>query len=432
MTDLEPFVEASFDRMLPYRVVAADWADVLERADARRPRRRGFLLPQRSHRYLVAVLTLIALTVVVGAAAYALGHPIIKFNETPRATSRTVVNFFGRIAIGVPTGTPSGRWPPRVLPHQARLISDVRINGRDYPLWIAPIQDGGFCYAWKDSGVGDCRPAHQRRSLSVSGLATPSRGSERLNTIGGWFTQAHVARIVLTYADGQSSDIPFVWVTAPINSGFFLYGIPQAHRRVGHQATRIALLDSSGAVITSQPVMGIMPPAPRLPYRLVRHRLVGYPPLMVPAPAEWTKRQQLFDWRTDSGIRLGLWTAPTRDGGTCYWSNLATGCATTPPNWPKLKRGHGYVALCCTIARNVTRLELSFQDGDHVTFRPKHGYLIWPIRRRHYPPGHRLDQLVAYNAAGTEVGVVSGHPEVRALYPCAKPKNYGYGVIMCP
>jgi hypothetical protein len=424
MIDVEPFVEASFDRMLPDRVVAADWADVLERADVRRTRRRGLLLPQRSRRYLVAVLTLIALAVVVGAAAYALGHPIIKFNEAPRATSRTVVNFFGRATIGVPTGI-------AVLPHQARLISDVRINGRDYPLWIAPIQDGGFCYAWKDS-VNGCLEAHQSRSLDVSGLATPSRGLERLNTIGGWFRQAHVARIVLTYADGQSSDIPFVWVTAPINGGFFLYGISQAHRRVGHQPTRIALLDSSGAVITSEPVMGIMPVARRLTYRLVRHRLVGYPPLMVPAPAKWTKRQQLFDWRTDTGVRLGLWIAPIRDGGTCYWSNLATGCSTKSPNWPKLKPGHGYVALCCTIARDVARLGLFFQDGDQVTLRPKHGYLIWPIPRRHYPPGHRLDHLVAYNAAGTEVGRVSGHPEIRSLYPCAKPKNYGYGVMMCP
>ncbi len=153
---------------------------------------------------------------------------------------------------------------------------------------------------------------------------------------------------------------------------------------------------------------------------------------MVPAPAEWTKRQRLFSWRAETGTLVGLWIAPTRNGGTCFWSNLATGCTTPSPKWPKIKRGHDYVALCCTIARNITRLELSFQDGDHVSLRPKHGYLIWPIPRRHYPPGHRLDKLVAYNAAGAEVGLITVNPEVRALYPCAKQKNYGYGASMCP
>src|SRR6266481_5464424 len=98
MIDVEPLIKVSFDRMLPDRVVAADWADVLERADVRRTRRRAFSLPQR-RRYLVAVLALMALAVGVGAAAYALGHPIIKFNEAPRATSRTVINFFGRATI---------------------------------------------------------------------------------------------------------------------------------------------------------------------------------------------------------------------------------------------------------------------------------------------------------------------------------------------
>src|SRR5579871_4988843 len=114
MIDVEPLIKASFDRMLPGRPVAADWADVLERADVPRTRRRAFSLPQRGRRYLVAAITLIALAVVVGAAAYALGHPIIRFSEAPRATSRTVVNFFGRATIGVPNGI-------AVLPHQARL-----------------------------------------------------------------------------------------------------------------------------------------------------------------------------------------------------------------------------------------------------------------------------------------------------------------------
>jgi hypothetical protein len=320
-----------------------------------------------------------------------------------------------------------------VLPHQARRITDVRIDGHDYVLLIAPTKHGGFCYTWaKSYSITGCRLHGEPRYVSYLGLWSTMAAHNALNTIGGSFPQARTTRVTLAYADGQTTEIPFVWVTKPINSGFFLAGIPKRHQRLGHQPVRISLYTPSGALITSQPVLGIVPHVRLLPYRLVRHRVAGYPSLTVPARAEWAKRRQLFDWRTDTGTHIGLWTAPARGGGTCYWSNVHSGCSGGEPYWPKIRRGQGYASLCCTIANYAARVEVFFQDGDHVTLIPKHGYLIWPIPRRHYPPGHRLDRLVTYDARGSKMDSLNIPTYVRALYPCSQPKNYGYGFTMCP
>ena len=63
---------------------------------------------------------------------------------------------------------------------------------------------------------------------------------------------------------------------------------------------------------------------------------------------------------------------------------------------------------------------------------PKDGYLIWPIPSRYYPLGHRLEELVAFDAGGTAIARQRVSTTERGMYPCDKPKDYGYGVQMCP
>jgi hypothetical protein len=253
-----------------------------------------------------------------------------------------------------------------------------------------------------------------------------------LTSVGGSFPEARVARVVVTYADDERDDVPFVWVTQPIDSGFFLFGIPRSHRLPGHQPVRLLLLDSAGALVAARPLGGESAPERLLPYKLVPHRLPGYARMLVPAPAEWEHRRQVFDWRSGNGTHIGLWIAPSTAGGTCYWSNIHSGCSQDEPNWPKIRHGAGYVGLCCTIDPNAARVDVFFEDGDRVTLEPKRGYLIWPIPKRHYPPGHRLDKLVTYDARGHELGSLDVFTGIRALYPCARPKDYGYGLVMCP
>jgi len=395
---------------------------------AKRPPRRRFLL---------TAAAMMALVFAVVAAAYALGHPIIDFGKVPKGP-RQVVNDFGRLTVGAT--------PIYVLPHQARRITSVRIDGKERVLWVAPMKQGGFCYQWSGligylrSGlIGSCHPAHHPGLLPSGFEWGGILGQRGITVLGGSFTSAAAARIVIAYADGRKSEIPFVWITAPINAGFFLYRIPDAHRRQGHRSVAITLLDSSGRVIDRERIFPGRPP-PHVAAHLVRRRITGYGPMMVPAQARFSNRRQLFAWRAPDGAHIGLWIAPERGGGTCFWTEPASGCSSPGHPLPSLEstlrltiERHGrHVDLCCLVATNIARVIPHFQDGEQVELTPKDGYLLWPIPARHYPQGHRLDQLDAYDASGS---LIEAHPvrtDVRALYPCSKPKNYGYGLTMCP
>ncbi len=386
--------------------------------NSRRVGRRGLLL---------CGLGLLGLVVVVAAAAYALGHPVIDFGKAEKGT-RKVVDDFGRLQVLAP----SPAMAPGVLPHQARRITAVRIDGKVHTLYVAPSKKGGFCYEWS-SFVGGCRAdRHDKfaRRFDVGGLGGP----HGMTVLNGSFFQAAGDRVEVEYADGQKSDIPFVWVTAPIDAGFYLYRVPDAHRSAGHQPIKVTLFDSADHVIDREQVPGAEPPEG------VTHRLPGYPRLMVPVKADWAKRTQLFAWRADDGARIGLWIAPERGGGTCYWTNQGSGCSnaghpvhgTIPPLALGFQGGGGHVNLCCTVSKKIAWVEARFADGDRIELTPKAGYLVWPIPSRHYTRGHRLTELVGYDAAGQQIARRPIPNSQRGLYPCSKPKNYGYGVRMCP
>jgi hypothetical protein len=377
---------------------------------------------------LLATLGLLALVVVVAAAAYALGHPVINFGKAQKGT-RKVVDDFGSMQVGAP----SPAMAPGVLPHEARAITSVRIDGKVHTLYVAPTKKGGFCYQWSHL-TGGCRAnRHDKlaRHIDVGGMGGP----HGMTVLNGSFFQAAGERLQVEYADGQENEIPFVWVTAPIDAGFYLYRVPDAHRLAGHQPVGVTLYDAANHVIDREQVLDGEPPD------FVSHRLDGYPPLMVPTKAEWAKRTQLFAVRADDGARIGLWIAPERGGGTCMWTNQASSCTNVghpvhgsiPPLATLGFQGGGkHVNLCCGVSKTIARVEARFADGDRIELTPKEGYLVWPIPARHYPLGHRLAELVGFNSAGQEIATRRITGSQRGLYPCTEPKNYGYGVRMCP
>lgn len=393
-----------------------DWQDVLRRARRQRRRRGGF-----------AFVALAAVALVGLASAYALGHPVVDFGRASKGP-RTVVNSFGSMQVGAPPGM-----APGVLPHQARRITSVRIDGKPHVLWVAPTKRGGFCFQWSRF-AGGCRAnRHDKwaKRLDVGG----SQGAGGITVIEGSFFQSAGARLELAYADGQKAELPFVWVTAPINAGFYLYRVPDAHRSAAHRATRLTLFDGSGRVIAREPILNSRP----MPF--VVHRLPGFPHLTVPARADWGRRQQLFDLRADDGARIGLWIAPERGGGRCFWTNQAVFCSNVgrpvrrgarPSLQLGFEGGGKHVTLCCGVGPQVARVEARFQDGERISLYPRQGYLVWPIPSRHYPRGRRLSELLAYSNAGHVMQRQRMATDAPGLYPCAKPKAYGYGVSQCP
>lgn len=391
----------------------ADWGDVVRRVGEARRRRQAS-----------AIAVLFAAVALGIASAYAFGHPIIDFGKAEKGPT-TIVNDFGSLEVGAPAGM-----APGVLPHEARRITSVSIDGKEHVLWVAPTKQGGFCEQW--SGFfGGCRADRhdefaKRIDITASGF----------DVLGGSFFQSAGVRLVLSYADGASDEIPFVWVSAPIEAGFYLFRVPDAHRVAGNRPTEISLFDDGGKRLAREALHDYTAVGPHP----VTHELPGYPNLPVPAEAIWEQRRQLFDVRADDGAHLGAWVAPARGGGTCFWTNQAMGCSNGAERPLGSERALGlgfsgggtHVVLCCRVGHLVDRVEARFEDGDRIELAPREGYLLWPIPSRHFSLGHRIESLIAFDAAGHQIASQKISADQRGLYPCAKPQDYGYGVSMCP
>ena len=208
-----------------------------------------------------------------------------------------------------------------------------------------------------------------------------------IDVLGGSFFQSAGARLELSYADGTSADIPFVWVAAPIDAGFYLFRVPDAHRVPGHRPTEISLFDDGSEQLARRP--------PRLRRgRAASRDPPGYPNLPVPAEAVWEQRQQLFDLRADDGARIGAWVAPERGGGTCFWTNQAMGCShgtRKRPLGPERLLGLEGFSGEAPMSRSVAGLGFS-----SIGLKPaskmvtasnwlRESYLVWPIPSRHFP-----------------------------------------------
>lgn len=410
MTDL------LWDELLPAGPDDRDWSDVVRRATRAR-RRRG----------ASSVLAVVAASGLLIAAAYGLGHPIIDFSSAPKGP-RAVVDDFGSLKVGAPRGIAVGG----LLPEEARRITRVVIDGKPHTLWVAPTKQGGYCDHWSGL-IAECR-ANPRvfQRILFSRLYSAPRGQRPLLVVGGSFLQRDAARLELAYQDGTTIEIPFVWVTEPINAGFYLFRVPRSRRAKGHGPKGVRLFDEHGHLLASESAPYEGTPGPDSDLNL--HKLAGYPPLSVPARAIWGKRRQLFDLYADDGAHLGLWVAPSSSGGTCFWSNQTSACSSARREQRALQLGFSggpHVTVCCNVRPDVTRVVARFQDGERIGLRPRGSYLLWPIPARHYAPGHRLEELVAFDAAGQRVGSERG-PVGPGMYPCKTPRKLGYGVSMCP
>lgn len=131
-----------------------------------------------------------------------------------------------------------------VLTARARRVALISWNG-DRPLLVAPTNTGGFCtsLAGPYGGAG-CFTAARERSRLDPGLTGDAGGPIAFN---GTFFDSRGTRLEVQYEDGRSTAVPIIWVSTPIDAGFFVFKIPSAHRRPGHRPLTISLLSASGS-----------------------------------------------------------------------------------------------------------------------------------------------------------------------------------------
>ena len=212
----------------------SSWLEVTGRARALRRRRR---VP-------VAVAAALALAFVVVAPAVGLRGKIVQLFDDAAPAPERVEKSFASLDQGVPPSLGTG-----VEADRARKVLETQ----GVVLWLAPTTRGGFCSLVEVRGTGgggECVTLYDRLSVDVS-----LHG--RIALIHGFAQQKRAASLVLGFQDGESASVPLVWVSAPVDTGFFAYAVPEQHLREGHLPTTLRLLAADGDELDRREIHGL-------------------------------------------------------------------------------------------------------------------------------------------------------------------------------
>jgi hypothetical protein len=234
----------------------ADWLEVVRRARELRPPRRA--------RPAVAVAAALAVATLVVTPAVALrGHIVHLFHDAPPAPAR-VTRSFGALDAGVPPRLQSG-----VVAAQARKVLEAAVGSNETAVvWLAPLAGGGFCTITeldRRGGVrrgagGECTPLLHELSLETSLHGQISPNGVILSgpvLLHGWVGLPDADSLELAFEDGTTADVPLVWVSKPVDAGFFVYSVPPLHWQVGHLPTRLTVRNAEGKELSERRVSGI-------------------------------------------------------------------------------------------------------------------------------------------------------------------------------
>jgi hypothetical protein len=388
---------------------------------------------RRRSRTLVFALAAAVVALIVGGAAFAVERVVVPWFDAEPAPERVQLSF-ARLDVGATPDMESG-----VLAGAARRVTAVEIAGRWRVLWVAPTKAGGFCETWTNLFAGCTRDREPPRRLREGrdvhtfelGVTQSQNARGIVTMISGRLLATETERLELRYADGETTELRVVWVSPPIDAGFYLYEVPESHRRVGHQVSELVALDGGGDVIARQTFP--LPPASEVehPVRLPDGELVSLPEKAIVSRARKVIERTAWD-RT----RLWLWVMPTRDGGECFVSNRMGGC---PPRDYELEipmaagiAGGDLVLFEGQVRSEVALVELHYEDGVVERLRPVEGFILHDIPKRQYERGHRLALAVALGDGGTVLDRDRYRPDSPGVYPCAQPVDIGHGVKACP
>ncbi|HXQ87283.1 MAG TPA: hypothetical protein VN746_11455 [Gaiella sp.] len=401
---------------------APDWGDVTRRV--RRARRR---------RALTTALVVVA-AVVVAAPAFGLGRYAIDWLSADPAPDRVQLDF-AQLGVGAPKGM-----DPGIVPNAARKVTVVTLSDGPHTLWVAPTKSGGFCVTW--TGLwGGCRSRKAPAALPSPGSwdlrpwdlgMTLQQEHGATTRLGGSLLAPEAVRLVVDYEDGASDEIPFTWVSPPIDAAFYAYEIPTEHRAFGHRATSLRAVDANGEDVARASI-----PTPPPDELLVPQRLPDGTSVFLPRKALAAKAHRVTQLTTENGTHVAVWTLPTTDGGTCYVYNRGSGCPPlgyeqTEPMAASLASGSNPILLLAQVTPAVASVELRYEDGSTGRITPTDGFALTEVRPEHYPRGHRLKLVIALDRNGRELQRQTFDTSSTGTYPCEKPVDIGKGVMSCP
>ena len=349
---------------------------------------------RRARRPLLAAAIVVA-AIAVAAPAFGLHRQILDFFETAPAPEKIRLEF-DRYGRGAPPGM-----DPGVVAGSAREIP-LRFSHGTYMLWVAPTADGGFCFRLEHSG--SCAPARpkpfdfsRRGDVNAHLIGGPWTADEEgiVSAVGGPLRSPKIERLKAVYADGEEVELEFVWISPPIDAGFFAYEVPERHQTRARALTALVALDADGDVVARRSFPLLDPDdVPRV-VTLPDGERAQLPPRALVEQA-----RLLIDFEATNGTRMRLWVIPTRDGGRCWHSNNWAGC---PPGSFRqtIPMAYGVVGegfFVATTRDEVATVELRYRDGAAERVTPVEGFVFHELRAP-----SQLELAVALDAAGKEL-----------------------------
>ncbi len=306
--------DAVLRRLAASNPVPADLIDELSRV--LRDQRPDLSSPptRQPHRRMLLVAALVAIAALVAGPALALKFGLIDFSAAPLAPAR-VVTQFESLSQGAPPGM-----DPAVHGADTRTVGELG----GHTLWVAPTNEGGLCYELAES-TGGCDklgtvPLSVSWGSDKASLQAPTRSRRArpsvspphsFQRVDGFVHARWADEVEIKLDDGSIAHPRVIWISAPINAGFFYYGAP------GGKSIGSVLALRRGEVMTAE-TLAASPSSKPHPF------------------ADLSRRQLVGQIQTDDGAAK-LWTAPTKTDGRCAWLEFGGHETAVAPCLP-----HGY------------------------------------------------------------------------------------------
>ena len=206
------------------------------REEAPRPKRKARPRPLV---WVLAAAVLLAAVVVAGPA-WGLVRGALPFWDQPTAPQSVQVQFFS-LNAGAPRGM-----SPRAVAGETREVGRFTFGGSARTLWVAPARNGGFCSLWLPAGGGGCSTAgHPLSTGALLRLGVPA-------WVTGDVIAPAVGDVVVKFSDGSTVRPRIVWVSAPIDAGFFAYDVPAGKQTSRAHVTAVDAYDRKGRLAAHQ------------------------------------------------------------------------------------------------------------------------------------------------------------------------------------
>ena len=146
-----------------------------------------------------------------------------------------------------------------VVADKARVAIRLAIPGYGHQtLWVAPTRAGGYC---SNVGCNRTRSTPFRVQMQIAGPtstnSSPQPGSSNQHVFILGDTSIPKARgIAIQFEDGSFERTPLVWVSKPIDAGFFLYVLPKSHWKPGKRPVAVVAEDTQGQRLAGDAQVG--------------------------------------------------------------------------------------------------------------------------------------------------------------------------------